>query len=161
MSIGKMYVTAWVPFPVFFIGGVAVAGTLGSVPLFIISIVGAVVSFVYAMYLSLRVLRNDDPRLLKRGIRPTATGLSAKRMRTVIQAGEFDWQAPLVRKYRLKVTIPGREPYETDSSICAELFEAQEVAVAIAPHNHQRVTVDVGLGAPKRGNDDRIAGLLR
>jgi hypothetical protein len=101
--------------------------------------------FGYAMYLALAVMRNGDRRLLKRGIHGTAVVLSAKRTRTVIQEGDFAWEAPRVWKYRLRVTIPGRAPYETDCSICIpNLAEGTVVNVAAAPHNHRRVTIDVG-----------------
>jgi Short C-terminal domain len=150
MSIGRMYVTAWVLFVVLFIGAFVLGGSLGSPPIFVVGEVGAVLSFVYAMYLSLRVVRSGDPRLLKRGIRGTATVLKAKRTNTVMQEGEFEWQAPFVWKYHLRVTIPGREPYETTCSICAAgIVEGQQVDIAAAPHNHKRVTIDVGQGKGK------------
>lgn len=110
-------------------------------------VVGALwwVPFGYGMYLSLAVTRNGDRRLLKRGIHGTAVVLSAKRTKTVIQEGEFAWEAPRVWKYRLRVTIPGRAPYETDCSICIpNLSEGTVVNVAAAPHNHRRVTIDAG-----------------
>jgi Short C-terminal domain len=101
--------------------------------------------FGYAMYLSIAVMRNGDRRLLARGVRGTAEVLSAKRTRTVIQEGEFAWEAPRVYKYRLRVSIPGRAPYETDCSICAAgISEGSTVNVAVSPHNRHRVTIDVG-----------------
>ena len=75
--------------------------------------------FVYAMYLALAVMRNGDRRTLRRGIRGTAEVLTAKATNTVIQEGEFAWEAPRVYKYRLRVTLPGRSAYETSCSICA------------------------------------------
>jgi Short C-terminal domain len=99
--------------------------------------------FAYAMYLALVVVRNGDPRLLKRGVRGTAEVLSRKATNEVIQSGEFAWEAPRVYKYRLRVSIPGEAPYETDCRICAPGYsEGSTVQVAVAPHNHKRVTID-------------------
>jgi hypothetical protein len=104
--------------------------------------------FGYAMYLALAVLRNGDRRLLQRGIHGTAEVLSAKETNTVIQAGEFAWQAPRVWKYGLRVSIPGQAPYETACSICAAgISEGSVVNVAVSPHNRHRVTIDVGQGS--------------
>jgi hypothetical protein len=101
--------------------------------------------FAYAMYLSLAVMRNGDRRLLKRGTHGTAEVLSVKRTNTVIQEGEFAWEAPRVYKYRLRVHIPGKAPYETDCAICATgIRQGQTVNVAVSPHNKHRVTIDVG-----------------
>ena len=110
--------------------------------------------FVYAMYLSLAVMRNGDRRLLKRGIHGTAEVLSVKRTNTVIQEGEFAWEAPRVYKYRLRVSIPGKALYETDCAICASgIRQGQQVNVAVSPHNRHRVTIDVGQGS--KGGDRR------
>ena len=110
--------------------------------------------FVYAMYLSMAVMRNGDRRLLKRGVHGTAEVLSVKRTNTVIQEGEFAWEAPRVYKYRLRVHIPGKEPYETDCAICATgIRQGQMVNVTVSPHNRHRLTIDVGQdskGGPKR-----------
>ena len=104
--------------------------------------------FAYAMYLSLAVMRNGDRRLLKRGVHGTAEVLSVKRTNTVIQEGEFAWEAPRVYKYRLRVHIPGKAPYETDCAICATgIRQGQMVNVAVSPHNKHRVTIDVGQGS--------------
>ena len=142
-----MYHTAWILAGAFFIGGFVVGGELGSPPIFVIGEVGAVLAFVYAMYLSLRVIRSGDPRLLKRGIRGTATVLKAHQTSTVVQAGEFDWMAPWMWNYHLHVTLPGVDPYETVCSICADgIAEGQEVEIVAAPRNRKRVTIDVGQG---------------
>jgi hypothetical protein len=103
--------------------------------------------FGYAMYLSMAVMRNGDRRLLRRGIAGTAEVLSAKATNTVIQEGEFAWQAPRVYKYGLRVTIPGRPSYETSCSICAAGIRAGSVVnVAVSPYNRKRLTIDVGQG---------------
>jgi Short C-terminal domain len=101
--------------------------------------------FTYAMYLSLAVVRNGDKRLMRRGIHGTAEVLRAKATSEVIQEGEFTWEAPRVYKYRLRVTIPGKAPYETDCRICAYgIRKGSLVNVAVSPYNHKRATIDVG-----------------
>jgi hypothetical protein len=151
MAIGRMLVWSWILYCVFLIAAIGVGGTLGSagssltLPVVLILVAACVASFVYAMYLSLRVTRNGDPRLLKRGIRGTALVLAAKQTNTVIQEGDFAWQAPFVWKYHLRVSLPGREPYETDCSICvSDLAVGSTVNIAAAPRNRKRVTIDVG-----------------
>jgi hypothetical protein len=119
--------------------------------------------FGYAMYLSLAVMRNGDKRLLRRGIHGTAEVLTAKATNTVIQEGEFAWQAPRVYKYGLRISIPGRPSYETSCSICASGIQPGSVVkVAVSRHNRKRVTIDVGQGnragsAPPAGA--RLAGM--
>jgi hypothetical protein len=105
--------------------------------------------FVYGMYLELAVVRNGDRRLLRRGVSGTAAVLSAKATNEVIQEGEFAWEAPRVYKYKLLVSLPGKEPYQTSCRICAAGIRAgQTVTVVAARHNHKRVTIDVGQGQP-------------
>jgi hypothetical protein len=154
MSIGRMYHLSWMLAGIGWIGGFVLGGSLGSVPIFLVGIVVGVVAFVYAMYLSIRVIRNGDPRLLKRGIRGTATVLTAHRTGTVMQEGDFTFQAPFMWKYQLRVQLPNEQPYETNCNICAEFAEGQQVQIAAAPHNHKRVTVDVGQG---KGRDGRAS----
>jgi hypothetical protein len=106
--------------------------------------------FGYAMYLSLAVIRSGDRRLLRRGAAGTAEVLTAKATNTVIQEGEFAWQAPRVYKYGLRVSLPGRPPYDTTCSICAAGIQpGQVVNVAASRRNRKRVTIDLGQGAPK------------
>jgi hypothetical protein len=101
--------------------------------------------FAYAMYLSMAVIRNGDRRTLRRGVRGTAEVLAAKATNTVVQEGEFAWEAPRVYKYRLRVTLPGQVPYETTCSICASgIRPGAVVEVAAARHNRKRVAIDVG-----------------
>ncbi len=140
-----MYHASWILSGMFFVGAFVAGGELESPAIFVVGEVLAVAFFVYAMYLSLRVIRAGDPRLLKRGIRGTAIVLQAHRTNTVMQAGEFEWMAPWVWRYHLQVTIPDHEPYETVVSICAGgMSEGQTVDIAAAPQNHKRVTIDVG-----------------
>jgi hypothetical protein len=111
------------------------------------------------MYLSMAVMRNGDRRLLRRGIRGTAEVLSVKRTNTVISEGEFDWEAPRLYKYGLRVSVPGRAPYDTTCGICAAgIRQGSTVKVAVSPRNRKRVTIDVGQGsAPKRA---RLSNLV-
>jgi Short C-terminal domain len=101
--------------------------------------------FAYAMYLGMAVTLNGDRRLLRRGVRGTAVVLGARATNTFVQKGGGPWQASRVYRYRLRVTIPGRSPYETDCAICAAgIREGSTVGVAASPSNHRRVTIDVG-----------------
>jgi len=152
-----MFVWSWILFVVFVLAAVILGPMLGSSgsalagPVVAVTVVGAVASFVYGMYLSLRVMRTGDPRLLHRGIRGTAIILAAKETNTQIQEGEFAWQAPFVWKYHLRISLPDREPYETDCSICAaNMAVGDTVNVAVAPHNRKRVTIDVGQDTVKQ-----------
>jgi hypothetical protein len=151
MAIGRMLVWSWILYGVFLIAALLVGGALGSshssltLPVVLILVAACVGTFVYAMYLSLRVVRNGDPGLLRRGIRGTAIILAAKETNTQVQEGEFAWRAPFIWKYHLRISLPGREPYETDCSICAaNMSVGDTVNVAAAPHNRKRVTIDVG-----------------
>lgn len=158
MTVGKISVACWIFFVImsasFLPLGTGVILALHTLPEAARLVVACLVvgglwwgPFVYAMYLSMAVMRNGDRRLLRRGIPGTAVVLSAKRTNTVIQEGEFAWEAPRVWKYRLRVTIPGRAPYETYCSICApNIGKGTVVNVAVSPHNHRRVTIDVGQG---------------
>ena len=126
----------------FLVAAIGAGGALGSadslltVPVVVILAGACVASFVYAMYLSLRVVRSGDPRLLERGIRGAALILAAKQTRTVVQEGEFAWQAPFIWKYHLRVSLAGRETYETGCSICAaDLAVGSTIAVAAATQN--------------------------
>jgi hypothetical protein len=155
MTVGKISIICWTIFVVMSAAFLPVAAAIyalsglphGAAIALAVVVVGVLWwgPFAYAMYLSLVVVRNGDPRLLKRGIRGTAEVLSRKATNEVIQEGEFAWEAPRVYKYRLRVSIPGEAPYETDCRICAPGFsEGSTVTVAVAPHNHKRVTIDPG-----------------
>jgi putative oligomerization/nucleic acid binding protein len=154
MTVGKISVTCWTIFVVMSVAFLPLGAAIYAIGLpHAAGIVLAIVvvaalwwgPFAYAMYLALVVVRNGDPRLLKRGVRGTAEVLSRKATNEVIQSGEFAWEAPRVYKYRLRVSIPGEAPYETDCRICAPGYsEGSTVQVAVAPHNHKRVTIDPG-----------------
>jgi hypothetical protein len=168
MTVSKISAACWIFFVVMCVAFLPLgAGILAihALPLtvrVVLAIVTVIVvwwgPFVYAMYLSIAVMRNGDRRLLGRGIAGTAEVLSAKATNTVISAGEFDWQAPRVYKYGLRVSIPGRPPYETSCSICAAgIRERSVVNVAVSRHNRKRVTIDVGQASKNRAGGSRPA----
>jgi hypothetical protein len=155
MTVGKISLTCWIVFVVMCVGflplilGVSALHALptaGRVALSALVIAGLWWGpFAYAMYLSMAVIKNGDKRLLKRGVRGTAEVLARKATNTTISSGGAAWQGSRVYKYRLKVSVPGKDPYETDFSICAAgLSVGSTVDVAVSPHNRKRVTVDVG-----------------
>jgi hypothetical protein len=158
MTVGKISAACWALFVVMCLGFLPLALGISEISALpggvraglIIVVVGGLWwgPFAYAMYIGQSVIRNGDQRLLKRGIAGTAEVLSAKSTHEVIQSGEFAWEAPRVRKYSLRVTIPGRPPYETDCRICAGGFrQGATVKVAVSPHNRKRVTIDVSQGS--------------
>ena len=157
MTVGKISGLCWTVFVVMSVGFLPLAiglmdiHAIPTTARLVLTIVVVLIAwwgpFGYAMYLALAVMRNGDRRLLKRGIQGTAEVLAAKATNTVIQEGEFAWEAPRVYKYRLRVTIPGRSPYETSCSICASgIRPGAVVEVAVSRLNRQRVTIDVGQG---------------
>jgi hypothetical protein len=157
MTVSRICIACWIFFSVMCVAFLPLgAGILAihalplnaRVVLAVVTVIGVWWGpFVYAMYLSIAVMRNGDRRLLRRGIAGTAEVLSAKATNTVISEGEFDWQAPRVYKYGLRVSVPGRAPYETSCSICAAgVRQGSVVNVAVSPHNRKRVTIDVGQG---------------
>lgn len=154
MTVSKISAACWIFFVVMSVAflplgaGILAIHALPTTVRVVLAIVTVIVvwwgPFVYAMYLSLAVMRNGDRWLLRRGISGTAEVLSAKATNTVISEGEFDWQAPRVYKYGLRVSIRGRQPYGTSCSICAAgIREGSVVKVAVSPYNHKRVTIDV------------------
>lgn len=160
MSVGKIMIACWVGFIVvtgaiepIFKGILGIHALPRSIAIALALLVVAALwggSFGYGMYLAFAVIRNGDRRLLRRGVAGTAQVLSRKITNTSIQSGGYDWQAPRVYKYRLRVTLPGRAPYDTTLSICAAgIHEGSTVTIAASRLNRKRVTVDVGQGARK------------
>ena len=140
MNAWQMSMWCWVIF---------VAGMVLMMPALIFGPLGLVgeqvvtwAAFGYAMYLSMAVIRGGDKRLARNGVPGTALVLSADQTNTVVQAGEFDWEAPYVWKYGLEVTVPGWAPYKTMLYICAHLSEGETIPVRVARFNHKRVTID-------------------
>ena len=140
MNAWQMSMWCWVIF---------VAGMILMLPAMIFGVPGLVAeqvltwaAFGYAMYLSMAVIRGGDKRLARNGVPGTALVLSAQETNTVVQEGEFAWNAPYVWKYGLEVTVPGWAPYKTMLYICASLTEGETIPVRVARHNRKRVTID-------------------
>jgi hypothetical protein len=173
MTVGKLSGLCWTIFGVMCLGflplaiGIMDIHAIPTTPRLVLMIVVVLIAwwgpFAYAMYLAMAVMRNGDRRLLKRGIHATAGVLSAKATNTVIQEGEFAWQAPRVYKYRLLVNIEDRPPYETSCSICASgIRPGSVVDVAVGRLNRKRVTIDVGQGGSRgqaRSSDSQLTGM--
>ena len=173
MTVGKISGLCWTAFVVMSLGflplaiGIMDLHAIPTGPRVALMLVVVIVAwwgpFAYGMYLALAVMRNGDRRTLRRGIRGTAEVLTAKATNTVIQEGEFAWQAPRVYKYGLRVTLPGRTPYETSCSICASgIRPGSVVDVAVGRHNRRRVAIDVGQGGGRgraRSSDSRLSGM--
>ena len=140
MNAWQMSIWCWV---IFVVGMVLMLpAMIGGVPGLVAEQVVTWAAFGYAMYLSMAVIRGGDKRLARNGLPGTATVLSAKQTNTVVQAGEFDWEAPYVWKYGLEVTVPGWAPYKTMLYICAHLSEGETIPVRVSRLNRQRVTID-------------------
>jgi hypothetical protein len=116
-------------------------------------------SFVYAMYLWIAVIRYGDRRLLKRGVKGSAEVLSSKRTSWQMAAGEYyGIGAPNVWKYGLNVSLPGRAPYATTLYICAHLREGETVPIVASRLNPKRVTVNLAAHAAARAATDAVPG---
>jgi len=97
--------------------------------------------FAYAMYLAIAVMNRGDRRLLRHGVRGSAVVLSARGTNTYIRVGGGYGSGSRLWKYRLRVSVPGRPPYETTYSICAAGFaKGQTIEVAVGRRNPKRVT---------------------
>jgi len=135
-----MSIWCWV---IFVVGMIAMLpAAIGGVPGVVAEQVVTWAAFGYGMYLSMAVIRGGDKRLARNGVPGTAIVLSAKQTNTVVQEGEFAWEAPYVWKYGLEVTVAGRQPYKTMLYICAHLSEGETIPVRISRFNHKRVTID-------------------
>jgi hypothetical protein len=155
MTVGRISVICWIVYAVmcaaFLPLGAAIHYThlLPDPGLLILTIVIVGVlwwgPFAYAMYLSFAVIKNGDPRLLRRGIRGTAVVLRGRATSTYIRGGGAAWQTSRVYDYRLRVSIHNREPYETSCRVCAGwISDGSTVDVAVSRRNHRRVMIDVG-----------------
>ena len=163
MNAWRMSVWCWV---IFVVGMIAMTpAMIGGAPAVIAEQVVTWAAFGYAMYLSMVVIRGGDRRLIRRGLAGIAKVLSAEQTNTVVQEGEFPWEAPYVWKYGLEVTVAGRDPYKTMLYICAHLSEGETVPVRVSRLNHKRVTIDRDAynkqygERTQLGRDDRVAGL--
>jgi hypothetical protein len=171
MTVGKVSAVCWTVFVIMSAAflplavGIMAIHALPHTARIVLAVVAVAVlwwgPFAYAMYLAMVVVKNGDPRLLKRGIKGTAEVLNGKATNEIIQSGEFAWEAPRVYKYRLRVSIPGKAPYETDCRICAAgIGQGSTVRVAVSPHNRKRVTIDLGRGSQAGGADRAVPGVM-
>ena len=140
MNAWQMQIWCWIIF---------IAGMVLMLPAMLFGVAGLVIeqavtwlAFIYGMYLSMAVIRNGDKRLAKNGVPGTALVLSAQQTNTIVQEGEFGWEAPYVWKYGLEVTVPGWQPYKTMLYICAQLTAGETIPVRVARFNRKRVTID-------------------
>lgn len=140
MSAWRMSIWCWVVFVVGMVG--MVPAMFAGVPVLVVEQAVTWAAFGYGMYLTMVVIRGGDRRLAARGVQGTARVLSATRTNTIVQQGEFAWNAPYVWKYDLEVTVPGREPYPTLLAICAQLPEGATIPVRVSRLNGKRVTID-------------------
>jgi Short C-terminal domain len=111
-------------------------------PLVIASGIASGLFFLYAMYVFYFDVTRGDRHLQKRGIRGTAVVLKATQTRTQAQTGQADFQAPFIWKYRLKVTLPGKQPYEAVCSVARDgISEGSTVDVAVSRFNRRSVAI--------------------
>jgi hypothetical protein len=105
-------------------------------------IVPSLLSFVYAMYVFYFDVTKGDTHLQKQGIRGSAVVLSARQTNAIARTGQFAFQAPFIWKYRLRVTIPGKAPYEASCGIARDdINEGSTVAVAVSRFNRRSVAI--------------------
>jgi hypothetical protein len=145
-----------ISFGVFLVGILGLAAVVGnhlSAPVIVAYVLVVVLSFVYAIYLWIAVMRYGDRRLLKRGIKGTARVSSAKETSWAMSAGEYEGiGAPTVWKYGLDVTVPDKSPYETTLYICAHLETGETLPVYVSRLNPKRVTIDLAAQAAARAS---------
>lgn len=155
MTVGRISFICWTVFVVMSVAFLPLVYGIYQLPVLPVAVrlsVGIVIvavlwwgPFAYAMYLAMTATLRGDQRLLRRGVRGTATVLSARATNMVISGGVRSPYRSRVYKYRLRVTVPGRPPYETSCSVCAAGYaEGGEVDVAVSPRNPKRVTIVPG-----------------
>ncbi len=104
------------------------------------AMVAAWLAFIYAMYVFYFDVTRGDRHLQKSGIKGTAVVLTAKQTRTKAQTGQFTYQAPFIWKYTLRVTIPGKAPYECTCGVARDdISEGSTVPVVVSRFNRRSV----------------------
>jgi hypothetical protein len=104
--------------------------------------VASLLFFLYAMYVFYFDVTRGDRHLQKRGIRGTAVVLQATQTRTMAQTGQADFQAPFIWKYRLRVSLPGKQPYEAVCGVARDgIPEGSTVDVAVSRFNRRSVAI--------------------
>jgi hypothetical protein len=143
MNNGRLNLVAWVVFLVGLIGVCVAPKGGGSDALLLVAAVVTVVSFIYAMYLGVVVIRRGDPWVRRHGESATAEVTSAKETSWAMASGEYyGIGAPSVWKYGLQVVAPGHSPYPTNLYICAHLEKGATIPIRISRLNRKRVAVD-------------------
>jgi hypothetical protein len=118
-------------------------------------------AFIYAMFLFYFVITKGDQHLQKSGIKGTAVVLSAKETNTLAQTGQFAFDAPFIWDYRLRVTLPGKAPYETTCSIARDgITEGSTVTVVASRVNRKNVMIQFEQRpiSPRSPGSSRSAG---
>jgi hypothetical protein len=112
--------------------------------------VASLLFFLYAMYVFYFDVTRGDKHLQKRGIRGTAVVLRATQTRTQAQTGQANFQAPFIWKYRLKVSLPGKEPYEAVCSVArGDISQGSTVDIAVSRFNRRSIAMLPGRPAQK------------
>jgi len=160
VTVGKLSVLAWSMFAVMSAAFIPVGAAIAAIPGLPEGVSGTVAAavvvvlwwgpFGYGMYLAY-VGMQGDRRLLKRGKQGQGTILDAALTGTRIGGGS-DYGGARVRKYRVKVEVPGWEPYETVvRSTQTEFGPGDAVTVFAAPHNRARVALAGVVSSSGRG----------
>lgn len=106
--------------------------------------VASLLFFLYAMYVFYFEVTKGNKHLLKSGIKGTAVVLTAKQTHTLAQTGQFDFQAPFIWKYTLRVTLPHKKPYKAACTIANDsIREGATVQVVASRFNRKSVAIDV------------------
>jgi Short C-terminal domain len=160
MNVGRLSVVSIGLFIILTVAGSPVIGGHSSAAVLVAWALAWVLSFVYAMYLWLAVIRYGDRRLQQRGVKGSAQVLSSKETNWRMSAGEYmGIGAPAVWKYGLEVTMPGKQPYRTTLYICAHLPSGKPIPVCVSRLNPKRVTVDAAAltAVEQEIADDRVS----
>ncbi|SEM12900.1 SHOCT domain-containing protein [Streptacidiphilus jiangxiensis] len=166
MTLGKLTLVVWLWFGLMSAGFLPLCLLASQVPgpnalhiaLYVL-IVGVLWwgSFGYGMYLG-QAMQNGDKRVFQRGIRGTGTVLETKGTHTYIGGNDMGYGGSRLYRIRMRVELPGREPYETRVSMTSHgLREGDRVEVGVAKHNRRRVAVDLSPGALQRQAAQRAA----
>jgi Short C-terminal domain len=153
VNVGRMSIVSFSVFLVGILGLAAIVGAHAGGAVIVAYVAIVILSFVYAMYLWIAVIRYGDRRLLKRGVKGTAQVSSAKETSWAMSAGEYEGiGAPTVWKYGLDVTVPDKAPYQTTLYICAHLETGETLPVYVSRMNPKRVTIDLAAQAAARAS---------
>ncbi|WP_370109486.1 SHOCT domain-containing protein [Streptacidiphilus sp. MAP12-33] len=166
MTLGKLTLVVWIWFGLMSAGFLPLCLLASQVPgpyalhvalyVFVIGVMWWG-SFGYGMYLG-QAMQNGDKRVFKRGIRGTATVLETKGTHTYIGGNDMGYGGSRLYRIRMRVELPGRQPYETRVSMTSHGWrEGDRVEVGVAKHNRHRVAVDLSQGALQRQAAQRAA----